>query len=83
MKKFLLFAFFYFLMANAFSQGEIPVDMNSGSPSIQIPLWTVTDHDLTDNVFLYYNPADLNLTAAVEPWYGAGWSSSGGGTLSR
>jgi hypothetical protein len=83
MKNFLLFAFFHLFLVNAFSQGEIPVDMNSGSPSIQVPLWTVIDHDLADNVFLHYNPADLNLTAAVEPWCGAGWKNSGGGTLSR
>jgi len=71
------------LLINAFSQGEIPVDFNSGMGSIQVPLWTVTDHDLSDNVFLYYNPANLNLTAAVEPWYGAGWSNSSSWILSK
>ncbi|WP_333820106.1 hypothetical protein [Ohtaekwangia sp.] len=82
-KKLLLLPVFYCLFIKAFSQEEIPVDLNSGSPSIHVPLWTVTDHDLADNVLLYYNPDDLNLGATVEPWYGAGWAVTGGGTITR
>ena len=83
MKKILLPVVLCFISFKALSQSEIPVDMNSGSPAIQIPLWTVTDHDLADNVSLYYNPATLNLGVAVEPWYGAGWGATGAGSVSR
>jgi hypothetical protein len=82
-KTLLLLPAFYFLLLNVFSQGEIPVNINSGSPAIQVPLWNVTDHDLTDNVFLYYSPGALNLSAPSESWYGTGWSATGGGCVQR
>jgi len=82
-QKLLLLPVFCFLFFNVFSQDEIPVNINSGSPTIQVPLWNVTDHDLTDNVFLYYSPTALNLTAPSESWYGSGWNATGGGSVQR
>jgi len=82
-KKLLLLPVFYCLFIKVFAQNEIPVDMNSGDVTIKVNLGTVTDHDLTDDVFLYYSPEALNLATPSEAWYGSGWSSTGGGNLVR
>ncbi|SKC88757.1 hypothetical protein SAMN05660236_5682 [Ohtaekwangia koreensis] len=43
MKKLLLPVVLCFVFLRGVSQGEIPVDVATGNPIIQIPLWTVTD----------------------------------------
>jgi len=81
-KKLLLLAVFYCLFVRAFSQGEIPVDFNSGMVSIQLPLWTVTDHDLTESVSMVY---DANSIKAGQPagFCGLGWQIRAGYQVSR
>jgi hypothetical protein len=32
------------------AQMEIPVDMYTGSPSIAVPLWTITDQDISESI---------------------------------
>ncbi|UXE67661.1 MAG: PKD domain-containing protein [Chryseotalea sp. WA131a] len=75
----------HFLMASSFnclSQGEIPVDMFTGTPSIQIPLWSLTDYDLVDNVQLNYKSTGLRVGQPVGD-FGIGWSLQAGGSITR
>jgi len=64
-----------------FAQGEIPVDMYTGTPEIFIDLYTLTDHDLSENFRMIYNPNDVKPGASSA--YGLGWSLSVGGSISR
>lgn len=66
----------------SFSQEEIPVDMYTGTPTIQVPLWTVSHHDISFPVALSYN---ANGIRAGEPRgnYGLGWSLVAGGSVKR
>ena len=63
----------------SFSQVEIPVDMYTGSPSISIPIGTISAGDINESVGLSYN---VN-TARQESPFGAGWSLEAGGSISR
>jgi hypothetical protein len=60
--------------STAFSQGEIPVNMYTGTPYILIDLYTLTDHDLSEPLKLVYSTNDLNLSAPHT--YGVGWNLS-------
>ncbi|HEY9047599.1 MAG TPA: PKD domain-containing protein [Ohtaekwangia sp.] len=72
MKKFSCVAlFFQFFIFNAFSQGEIPVNMYTGSPGIFIDLYTLSDGDLQEPLKLIYNVNDVNLGGSHA--YGIGW----------
>jgi hypothetical protein len=61
---------------------EIPVDMHTGTPTIQIPIWTISDHDLADAVSLVYNADGVKL-AESDGDYGLGWQLQAGGSISR
>lgn len=63
----------------AFSQGEIPVDMYTGTPSITIPIWNVTTGSLSEPISLSYNANSVRQKSSVGP----GWSVSAGGSVSR
>lgn len=58
----------------AFSQGEIPVDMYTGTPSISVPLAVVSSVDVSQPVSLSYN-----VNSTQESPFGVGWSISTGG----
>lgn len=53
----------------AFSQGEIPVDMYTGTPSISIPLAVVSSVDVSQPVSLSYN-----ANSTEQSPFGVGWS---------
>jgi hypothetical protein len=76
----LLVLFICFSVGQA--QMEIPVDMYTGSPSIAVPLWTITDHDISESIGLVYNP---NSVKAGEPsgFYGLGWNLQAAFSISR
>ncbi|MBL7840582.1 MAG: PKD domain-containing protein [Cyclobacteriaceae bacterium] len=63
----------------AFSQGEIPVDMYTGTPSISLPIWTVASGSVSIPISLSYNANALQQRLPVGP----GWSLSAGGSVSR
>lgn len=67
---------------SSFAQGEIPVDMHTGTPTIQIPIWTVTDHDLAESVGLSYTARGLQLTEQ-KGVVGVGWRLQAGGSITR
>jgi hypothetical protein len=65
-----------------FGQGEIPVDMFTGTPSIMIPIWTVEDHDISVPVILQYRGDGLQLQERAR-FVGVGWDLSGAGRIVR
>jgi hypothetical protein len=59
-------------LIKVYGQGEIPVDMYTGTPAIFVDLYTLTDHDLSENLRISYN-------ANESGHYGYGWNLSAGG----
>jgi YD repeat-containing protein len=82
MKKLSLLCFSVFFFFDARSQGEVPVDMYSGTPIIQIPIHTIVAHDISESIALNYNATGVKLEQSPG-WYGLGWSLIGGGSISR
>lgn len=66
------------LFTPIFAQTEVPVDMYTGQPSINIPIWNVVSNDISEPVTLTYN-----INNAREGTYGAGWDISAGGSITR
>lgn len=64
------------------AQGEVPVDMFTGSPGIHIPLWTIQDHELSVPIGVSYNASGLKLDE-VARFIGVGWSIMGSGSVTR
>ncbi|MFD0998712.1 PKD domain-containing protein [Ohtaekwangia kribbensis] len=64
------------------AQGEVPVDMFTGTPSIEIPLWTVSDHDLAHPVYMTYRGGGVRVSDATGS-YGIGWDLLAGGSVTR
>lgn len=71
---FVLFAF----VSAAYGQGEIPVDMYTGTPSISIPIGTISSLDVAQPVGLSYN-----ANASQPSWFGQGWNLQAGGSITR
>ncbi len=80
--KGILFLLYAFLISiGALAQGEVPVNMYTGSPGIFVNLYTLTDHDLSETLTMSYNVNGVNLnTGSI---YGVGWNLSVGGQISR
>lgn len=64
------------------AQGEVPVDMFTGTPSIDLSLWTVKDHDLSTSIGLSYNSNGLKLEESAR-FIGLGWTIMAGGSIQR
>jgi hypothetical protein len=58
------------------AQGEIPVNFYTGTPQIFVDLYSVADHDLSENLQMTY---DANSASP----FGYGWSLHAGGMISR
>src|SRR5690242_16716676 len=73
---------FAFTASRVFAQDEIPVDMHTGRPVIQIPLVTISDHDLSETVGLTYNASGIRLEdqGGIA---GLGWDLQAGGGVYR
>ncbi|MGB4959237.1 MAG: hypothetical protein WBO36_07165, partial [Saprospiraceae bacterium] len=61
---------------------DIPVDYFSGVPQISIPIYTVSDGNLTLPISLSYH-ASGQAVSQVSSRVGAGWSLNAGGMISR
>ncbi|HEY0652111.1 MAG TPA: hypothetical protein VGD65_03245 [Chryseosolibacter sp.] len=71
------------VLANrGFGQGELPVDMYTGSPIIEVPIWTVKGHDLVDPIRLSYKAKGVQLDE-TNGQFGVSWSLQAGGEISR
>ncbi|MEI9920878.1 MAG: hypothetical protein WDO14_19100 [Bacteroidota bacterium] len=72
-----VFTFIVFVLSlasSAFGQGELPVNMYTGTPIISVGLYALKDHDLSESISLVYDPADLRVGSAHT--YGVGWALS-------
>ncbi len=61
---------------------EIPVDKFSGTSNISIPIYTLTEGDLSVPISLNYHTGGLKVTE-VASWAGLGWALSAGGSITR
>ncbi|MEL6194789.1 MAG: hypothetical protein AAFR66_22200, partial [Bacteroidota bacterium] len=61
---------------------EVPVSHYNGIPNISIPLWNLTDGDLSVPISLSYHAGGIRVDE-VAPWTGLKWSLSAGGSISR
>jgi hypothetical protein len=82
MRKTTLLGFMIAVVVSAFGQGEVPVDMFTGTPSIAVPIWTISSHDLSDNIRLVYNAKGLRVGEPSGD-VGLGWSLDVGGSITR
>ena len=81
-RLFIVIAISTCISSKVFSQGEIPVDMYTGTPSIEIPVANITSHDLSDRISLVYNAKGVRVAEASGP-FGMGWSLNTGGSIRR
>ena len=82
MKRLVLLVSLISCYISAFSQGEIPVDMHTGQPSIGIPIWQIQDYDIVTPVTLKYNTSGIKQEEKGTN-FGLGWSLAGGGSITR
>ncbi|HEY9007933.1 MAG TPA: PKD domain-containing protein [Ohtaekwangia sp.] len=81
-KLYLLFSVWCGLLVTpGYAQSITPVDMFTGAASADIPIWTVTDHDLQMPLRLSYNPN--NIKTSDDDYYGLGWELAGLPSISR
>lgn len=62
--------------------GEIPVSEYSGTPSINIPLYTVKEGSIELPITLDYHATGIQVTQEAT-WVGLGWNLIAGGSISR
>jgi Family of unknown function (DUF5977) len=62
--------------------GNVPVSLYTGTPSVAIPLFTLTGNSLSLPVSLSYNASGYKPEDAA-PWVGSGWSLNAGGVITR
>jgi len=69
--------------AYAFAKyGDVPVSLSSGIPNIDIPLYTLVDHDIYIGVSLSYYAGGIKVDEEASN-VGLGWSLNAGGTITR
>ncbi len=61
---------------------KYPTASNTGQVSIQHPIYTLKERDLTLDIGLFYNPNSLKVNNRAS-WVGAGWGLQAGGVITR
>jgi hypothetical protein len=61
---------------------DMPVSHYTGVPQIQIPLFTISEKDLSVNIGLSYHAGGLKVGDNAS-WVGTGWSLNQGGMITR
>jgi Domain of unknown function (DUF6443) len=61
---------------------DVPVNLNTGTYNVPIPLYTLSEGPLSVPVSLVYNGSGLK-NAEVPTWAGAGWNLFAGGSITR
>jgi YD repeat-containing protein len=64
------------------SFGNIPVNYYTGSPNINIPLYSIGGQSISSPITLTYDAQSLRV-ATVPSWVGWGWTLQAGGVISR
>ena len=62
--------------------GDIPVEKQTGIPSISIPIYSINEGSLTLPISLSYHASGLKVMENAS-WVGAGWSLNAGGVITR
>jgi len=63
--------------------GNTQVNNYTGSANISIPLWTVTEGDLSVPIYLKYTGGNGIKVEEIASWVGLGWTLNTGGAVSR
>lgn len=61
---------------------DMPVGYSTGSAQVNIPLYTITNDQLSVPISLSYNTSGIKVEEAAT-WVGLGWNLSAGGSLTR
>jgi hypothetical protein len=61
---------------------DIPVNYQTGTPQIEIPIFTIKGKQLSVPISLSYHASGLKVDDYAS-WVGAGWSLNAGGNISR
>ncbi len=69
-------------VANFAKYGSYEVSYFTGLPDISIPLYTITQNDLSVPIVLRYHASGIKVTDDAG-WVGLGWSLDAGGQISR
>lgn len=59
-----------------------PVNLSSGIPTVEIPLYEIADHDVKLPVSLSYHGGGIKI-GQIASWTGLGWSLNAGGVVTR
>jgi len=62
--------------------GDIPVSYFTGTPNIDVPIYTLQEGPLSLPVSLSYHASGLKIGESAS-WVGAGWSLNAGGVVTR
>jgi hypothetical protein len=62
--------------------GQIPVDLSSGIPSIDIPIYMIKTPRFQLPISLSYHASGVKVDE-IAPWTGLGWSLNAGGLITR
>lgn len=69
--------------AYAFAQyADMPVSLYTGTPSIEIPIYTINVGNYTFPISLSYHASGISVTQEAS-WVGLGWNLNAGGNISR
>ncbi|KIA92323.1 hypothetical protein OC25_16685 [Pedobacter kyungheensis] len=64
--------------------GDYPVSQYTGIPDIKIPIYTITEGDITVPIYLSFHASGLNLDECSVPLLiGPGWTLQAGGQMTR
>ncbi len=62
--------------------GEIPVSYYTGTPNIEIPIYSISSGQLSLPINLSYHSSGIKVED-IAPWTGYGWSLNAGGVVTR
>lgn len=65
-----------------YAQGELGVNLYTGTAQVEVALGVVTDHDLEQPIILSYDAKGMRLDEPMGN-YGIGWSMESGGSVKR
>ena len=61
---------------------EIPVGKYTGTPHINLPIWTAKGRELSADISLSYHAGGVKVSE-ISGWVGLGWALNAGGVISR